>query len=66
MTLGESGKLDSSKGKTNRGKLGSRGKKPGKDEEPPFVLARHVLDFGNVVSGTVKTLKFRVRGLVEI
>jgi hypothetical protein len=30
------------------------------------VLARHVLDFGNVVSGTVKTLKFRVRGLIDI
>jgi hypothetical protein len=27
---------------------------------PPFVVAYHVLDFGNVVSGNVKTLKFKV------
>lgn len=30
--------------------------------EPPFVVARHLLDFGNVVSGTVRTLRFKVGG----
>ena len=31
-------------------------KQPGSD----FVIARHVVDFGHVVSGTIKTLRFKV------
>lgn len=37
-------------------KVGAKDKPPGSD----FVIARHVLDFGHVVSGTIKTLKFKV------